>query len=112
MSSLKTVQICKQFISFYVFEKLNWSGVGIVFNRSNYKEAIKRPEFDKTGVYVLIGDDEESGSETIYVGDGDPVKSRLIQHYSNKDFWTCVFFFVSKDDSLNKAHVQHLETSF
>ena len=93
-----------------VVEKSNWSGVGIVFNRSNFKEAIKRPEFDKTGVYVLIGDDEESGSKTIYVGEGDPVKSRLNQHYTNKDFWTWVVFFVSKDDSLNKAHVQHLES--
>ena len=81
-----------------------------MFNRSNFKEAIKRPEFEKTGVYVLIGDDEESGSKTIYVGEGDPVKSRLNQHYSNKDFWTWVVFFVSKDDSLNKAHVQHLES--
>ena len=93
-----------------IVEKSNWSGVGIVFNRSNFKEAVKRPEFEKTGVYVLIGNDEESGSKTIYVGEGDPVKSRLNQHYSNKDFWTWAVFFVAKDDSLNKAHVQHLES--
>ena len=93
-----------------IVEKSNWSGVGIVFNRSNFKEAVKRQEFEKTGVYVLIGNDEESGSKTIYVGEGDPVKSRLSQHYSNKDFWTWAVFFVAKDDSLNKAHVQHLES--
>jgi len=93
-----------------VVEKSNWSGVGIVFNRSNFKESIKRPEFDKIGVYVLVGNDEESGSKTIYVGEGDPVKSRLNQHYINKDFWTWAVFFVSKDNSLNKAHVQHLES--
>jgi len=93
-----------------IVEKSNWSGVGIVFNRSNFKEAVKRPEFEKTGIYVLIGNDEESGSKTIYVGEGDPVKSRLNQHYSNKDFWTWAVFFVAKDDSLNKAHVQHLES--
>ena len=93
-----------------IVEKSNWSGVGIVFNRSNFKEAVKRQEFEKTGVYVLIGNDEESGSKTIYVGEGDPVKSRLNQHYSNKDFWTWAVFFVAKDDSLNKAHVQHLES--
>ena len=58
----------------------------------------------------MIGNDEESGSKTIYVGEGDPVKSRLNQHYSNKDFWTWAVFFVAKDDSLNKAHVQHLES--
>ena len=28
-----------------IVEKSNWSGVGIVFNRSNFKEAVKRPEF-------------------------------------------------------------------
>ncbi|NJN83199.1 MAG: GIY-YIG nuclease family protein [Caldilineaceae bacterium] len=32
------------------------------------------------------------------------------QHYSNKEFWDWAVFFVTKDNSLNKAHVQHLES--
>ena len=31
-------------------------------------------------------------------------------HYSKKDFWDWAVFFVTKDNSLNKAHVQLLES--
>lgn len=92
-----------------IVEKSNWPGVGVVFNRTNYKEVVSRGEFDKTGVYVLVGTSDDSILPTIYVGEGDPVKNRLNQHYGKKDFWDWVVFFVAKDDSLNKAHVQHLE---
>jgi hypothetical protein len=93
-----------------IVEKSNWPGVGVVFNRTNYKEVVNRVEFDKTGVYVLIGTSDDSILPTIYVGEGDPVKNRLNQHYGKKDFWDWAVFFVAKDDSLNKAHVQHLES--
>ncbi|WP_240928041.1 GIY-YIG nuclease family protein [Thalassoroseus pseudoceratinae] len=91
-------------------EKSNWTGVGVVFNRSIYKEVAHRPEFDRTGVYVLVGMSEDSALPTIYVGEGDSVKTRLDSHYSKKDFWDWVVFFVTKDSSLNKAHVKHLES--
>ncbi len=93
-----------------IVEKSNWTGVGLVFNRTNYKQVVGRSEFDKTGVYVLVGSSEGSSLPTIYVGEGDPVKHRLNQHYGKKDFWDWAVFFVSKDISLNKAHVQHLES--
>jgi hypothetical protein len=93
-----------------IVEKSNWPGVGVVFNRTNYKEVVRRGEFDKTGVYILVGTSEDSILPTIYVGEGDPVKNRLNQHYAKKDFWDWAVFFVAKDDSLNKAHVQHLES--
>jgi len=92
-----------------IVEKSNWPGVGVVFNRTNYKEVVNRGEFDKTGVYVLVGTSDDSILPTIYVGEGDPVKNRLNLHYGKKDFWDWAVFFVAKDDSLNKAHVQHLE---
>lgn len=90
-------------------EKSNWTGVGVVFNRTIYKQVVSRPEFDRTGVYVLVGSSEDSALPMIYVGEGDPVKDRLNQHYSKKDFWDWAVFFVSKDSSLNKAHVQRME---
>jgi hypothetical protein len=93
-----------------IVEKSNWTGVGVVFNRTNYKHVVNRPEFDRTGVYVLVGGSEDSSLPTIYVGEGDPVKDRLNQHYSKKDFWDWAVFFVTKDSSLNKAHVQRLES--
>lgn len=93
-----------------VVEKSNWTGVGIVFRRTNYKQAANREEFLKTGVYILVGSSEESSLPTVYIGEGDPVKARLDSHYSKKDFWDWAVFFVTKDSSLNKAHVKHLES--
>lgn len=93
-----------------VVEKSNWTGVGIVFRRTNYKQAATRDEFLKTGVYILVGSSEESNLPTIYIGEGDPVKWRLDSHYREKDFWDWAVFFVTKDGSLNKAHVKYLES--
>lgn len=91
-------------------EKSNWTGIGVVFKRTGYKQVVARPEFDRTGIYVLVGFSEESALPTLYIGEGDPVKERLNQHYSKKDFWDWSVFFVTKDSSLNKAHVKYLES--
>jgi hypothetical protein len=45
----------------------------------------------------------------VYVGEGDVVLPRLDQHVKQKDFWTHAVVFTSKDQNLNKAHVQYLE---
>lgn len=90
-------------------EKSNWSGSGIVIPRPLMSEAKSRRELTRTGVYVLVGPPEESGLPRVYVGEGDPIKPRLDQHASKKDFWTSCIAFTSKDENLNKAHVQHIE---
>lgn len=92
-----------------IIEKSNWTGCGLVFPRAIFPERKQREEFCRTGVYVLVGPAEEGDLPTIYIGEGDPVKPRLEQHYAKKDFWTWGIFFTAKDSSLNKAHVQHLE---
>ena len=90
-------------------EKSNWSGCGIVVPRSLFGEARQRKELARTGVYVLVGPPEGSGLPRIYVGEGDPIRPRLEKHASEKDFWTSCIAFTSKDENLNKAHVQQLE---
>jgi len=92
-----------------IVEKSNWIGRAVAGPRSRFDELRTRPEFEKTGVYVLTGQADPNGLPTVYVGEGDPVASRLISHYKQKDFWSTVVFFTSKDDNLNKAHVQYLE---
>ncbi|ACS79726.1 GIY-YIG nuclease family protein [Maridesulfovibrio salexigens] len=93
-----------------IIGKSHWTGKGLVFNRSNYKESSKREEFQKTGVYILVGDAEDGTLPTIYIGEGEPVLRRLNRHYANKDFWNWGVFFVSTDNSLNKAHVKNIES--
>jgi hypothetical protein len=92
-----------------IIEKSNWSGAGLVVPRSLFSEGKQRKELARTGVYVLVGPPEESGLPRLYVGEGDPIKPRLEQHAAKKDFWTSCISFTSKDENLNKAHVQYLE---
>jgi hypothetical protein len=93
-----------------LIEKSNWTGLGVVFSRSGYKDALKREEFQRTGVYVLVGPSEESSLPTVYIGEGDPVRPRLDSHYAKKDFWNWGVFFVTSNQSLNKAHAKYLES--
>lgn len=92
-----------------IIEKSNWTGCGLVFPRALFAEARKRPELEKTGVYVLVGPGETTQFPRIYVGEGDHLLPRLEQHVRAKDFWTWAVAFTSKDQNLNKAHVQYLE---
>jgi len=92
-----------------IVEKSNWTGCGVVCPRSQFPDAKGRSEFAKTGVYILIGPSVEGDLPTIYIGEGDPVRPRIEQHFARKDFWTSLILFTSKDENLNKAHVQYLE---
>jgi hypothetical protein len=83
----------------------------LVFPRSLFGEVRKRAELQGTGVYVLWGLGESGQLPRVYVGEGDGVVSRLDQHARTKDFWTHAVVFTSKDQNLNKAHVQYLEAS-
>lgn len=92
-----------------VIEKDNWTGRGLVIPRVMFADARHRDELKRTGVYLLVGPSAESALPSLYIGEGDPVKDRLDLHVKTKDFWTHAVAFTSKDQSLNKAHVQHLE---
>lgn len=92
-----------------VIEKSNWTGQGLVFPRALYAEVRQRPELKRTGVYLLWGPAETGQLPRLYVGEGDAVLPRLDQHAKQKDFWTHAAVFTSKDQNLNKAHVQYLE---
>jgi hypothetical protein len=90
-------------------EKSNWSGVGIVMPRALLADCKSRKELSRTGVYVLVGPAEDGGLPRVYVGEGDPIRPRLEQHAIKKDFWMSCIAFSSKDENLNKAHVQYIE---
>jgi len=93
-----------------IAEKSNWVGRGIICSRTRYAEVSDRQEFHKTGVYLLVGLSEALQLPRIYIGEGDPAGLRLDDHCHKKPFWTYLVLFVSKDDNLNKAHVQYLES--
>lgn len=92
-----------------IVEKSNWTGQGLVFPRARFADVRGRPELGRTGVYILWGPGETGQLPRAYVGEGDSVLPRLYQHIKQKDFWTHAAVFISKDQNLNKAHVQYLE---
>ena len=93
-----------------VVEKSNWTGQGIVFPRPLLNQVRARKEVNHTGVYVLWEPGESGQLPRAYVGQGDALLPRLDEHEKKKDFWTRGIVFTSKDQSLNKAHVQYLES--
>jgi hypothetical protein len=89
-------------------ELSNWTGIGIKVPRIKIKEYSNRPEFQKPGVYILIGKGENN-EDVAYIGEAKVIANRLFQQISEKDFWNEVVFFGSKDKYLNKASVKYLE---
>ncbi len=90
-------------------ELSNWTGIGIKVPRIKVKDYINRPEFQKPGVYLLIGKGEKN-EDAAYIGEAEVIRERLSHHITNKEFWNEVIFFGSKDKYLNKASVKYLES--
>ena len=93
-----------------LIDRMNWTGLGLVFRRSDWLEVRKRDEMERTGIYVLVGHREEDDDlPTLYIGQADGVKGRIDSHHKDKDFWDWAAVFVSTGGSLNRAHVTWLE---
>ncbi|PQZ99391.1 endonuclease [Arthrobacter sp. MYb224] len=99
-------------------EIMNWTGHVVAAPRSDLGALLKRPEANRTGIYILLGDDPDSMGGTIaYIGEGDDVSKRLYQHsrseeQGGKDFWDRAILLTSKDANLTKAHARYLESRF
>jgi hypothetical protein len=89
-------------------ELLNWTGKAIAGPRSELDDLLARDELDKSGVYILIGVDADTGKQAAYIGEAEVVRDRLKQH-REKEFWVQAIAFVSKDENLTKSHVRYLE---
>jgi len=94
-------------------EIINWTGKIYVAPRSQLADLAKRDEVRRTGVYFLIGPDPERPSrDKVYIGEGDNVLKRLIDHDKDptKDYWTRTAVVISKDENLTKSHSRYLES--
>ena len=90
-------------------ELSNWTGIGVKVPKIRLKEYFNRPEFQRPGVYILIGKGENN-EDAAYIGEAEVIADRLSSHIVNKDFWNEVVFFASKDRYLNKSSVKYLES--
>lgn len=86
----------------------NWTVKAVAGPRSEFDDVLSREESSNSGVYFLTGTDTESGKAAIYIGEAENIKDRVKAHLE-KDFWNQIVFFISKDESLTKAHIRYLE---
>lgn len=89
-------------------ELSNWTGIGVKVPRIKIREYSNRTEFQKPGVYILIGKGENN-EDAAYIGEAEVIANRLFQQIAEKDFWNEAIFFGSKDKYLNKASIKYLE---
>jgi len=82
----------------------------IYCSRFRLSELISFPQTKKPGVYLLLGQDDQSNIPKAYIGEAENTYNRLLTHITGKDFWNDVIFFVSKDENLTKSHVKYLES--
>lgn len=90
-----------------------WIGKVILAPRTRLAELAKRPEVQRSGIYILVGDDPDSpGREQVYVGESNNVLGRLKQHNNDgaKEFWNRSIIVVSKDEHLTKSLIRYLES--
>ena len=92
-------------------ELSNWNGKGIKIPRTEVLSC-QRDDVCEPGVYFLICK-EDDGTDSVYVGEAENIKDRLIQHFNDykkekeKYYWNTAIIFVGRD--LNKALIRYLE---
>ena len=92
-------------------EITNWTGHVLSARRSDLADLLRREEAERTGVYLLLGEDETAVGDTRrYVGEADVVATRLRSHVKEKSFWNQVVVITSKDTNLTKSHGRYLES--
>ena len=92
-------------------ELSNWNGKAIKIPRIEVASC-NRDDITQAGVYFLFCK-EDDGSDSVYIGEAENVKERLVQHLRDyqsekeKYYWTTAAIFIGRD--LNKALIRYLE---
>lgn len=95
-------------------ELSNWNGKALKIPRIEVASC-DREDFTQPGVYFLFCK-EDDGSDSVYIGEAENVKERLLQHLRDsqaekeKYYWNTAVVFIGRD--LNKAHIRYLENRF
>lgn len=72
--------------------------------RNSVAELIETGACNKYGVYLLLSRDK------VYIGQSSDLAKRITQHTVGKDWWESVVILTTKDDSLNHADIDYLES--
>ncbi len=77
-----------------VCELSNWTGKAYKIPRNRIRECSDREDLTGTGVYLLLGKDEEA-NDLVYIGEGEEILKRIIQHLPEKGIFGMKQFFLS-----------------
>ena len=80
-----------------------WFGICYRIPRNKLKEAKNLKCINNTGIYILLGENTETGGKLAYIGETEKIYKRLVDHNREKDFWNECIVFMSENNSLNKA---------
>lgn len=87
-----------------------WTGSVTVSTQSTFGRLLERPEVNRTGVYILYGQDPEDASRMrAYIGEADSVKERISDSAGKRGFWEIAVVITTSDEALTKGHVRYLE---
>jgi predicted GIY-YIG superfamily endonuclease len=95
-------------------ELSNWNGKALKIPRIEVASC-NRDDITQAGVYFLFCK-EEDGGDSVYIGEAENVKERLVQHLRDyqsereKYYWNTAVIFIGRD--LNKALIRYLENRF
>lgn len=95
-------------------ELSNWNGKALKIPRIEVASC-SRDDIMQAGVYFLFCK-EDDGSDSVYIGEAENVKERLMQHLRDyqsekeKYYWNTAVIFIGRD--LNKALIRYLENRF
>ena len=64
-----------------LIEKSNWVGLGLVCARVDWGVARDRPEFERSGIYILTGRGDDD-LPIIYVGEAEQLRKRINSHHA------------------------------
>lgn len=98
----------------------NWTGLVYVVPRTSLNADGHPEAFEGTGVYLLLGQDADSGDDVVYVGqavgraNGNGMVGRIREHVRKEahDFWNRAILLSTLGDTFGPTEVTYLEHYF
>lgn len=98
----------------------NWTGQVYVVPRTGLNVRPRPDAFESTGVYLLLGQDADTGDDAVYVGqavgraNGNGLVGRIQEHVAagRHDFWNRAVLLSTLGDTFGPTEVTYLEHLF
>ena len=88
-------------------EIFGWTGHVLMTPRTQLVSALNREEAKSTGVYILLGEDENG--PLAYIGEAEDISQRIKRHDATRGWWSQAVIVTTTQRALNKAHAKYLE---